>query len=158
MAFEGIYMLADLQKQKDLEFGGAPVPLLGSHAAVWGGSHNLCLRAGLSGRELEAAWRFMRYLSDNSLDWAEGGQVPVRRSLRNTDRFKGMEVQSQFAREIPIVNYLPRLPFIFEFQTEFNTAIEKALRGTETPRVALATAQARLNKIIERDREASVAS
>ena len=155
MVFEGIYMLADLQKQKDLKYAGAPVPVLGNHAAAWGGSHNLCLRSGLKGRELEAAWRFMRYLSDNSLDWAEGGQVPVRHSLRETDRFKSMAVQSQFASEIPYINFLPRLPFIFEFQTEFNTAIEKALRGTETPRVALATAQARLNKIITRDREAS---
>ena len=133
IAFEGIYMLADLQKQKDLDFTGAPVPLLGSRPAVWAGSHNVCMRADLQGPELEAAWRFVTFLSNNSLDWAQGGQVPVRKSLRGTPRFAGMEVQSQFAREIPYAVYLPRLPFIFEFQTEFNNAIEKALRGSATP-------------------------
>ncbi|HLJ56615.1 MAG TPA: extracellular solute-binding protein, partial [Chthonomonadaceae bacterium] len=150
MAFEGIYMLADLQKQTDLDFSGAPVPLLGDHRAVWAGSHNICLRGNLAGAQLDAAWRFTAFLSNNSLDWAEGGQVPVRRSLRAAPRFADMDVQSQFAREIPYTHYLPRLPFIFEFQTEFNTAIEKALRGSATPQAALDGAAKAVNQIIGR--------
>ncbi len=154
MVFEGIYMLADLQKQKDLDYAGAPAPVLGDHRAVWAGSHNLCLRANLNAKELEAAWRFMSFLSNNSLDWADGGQVPARRSLRDSDRFRHMTVQSEFAKQIPYVKYLPRIPFIFEFQTEFNAAIEKALRGSESPKSALDTAAANLNRIIQREREA----
>lgn len=154
MVFEGIYMLADLQKQQGLDYGGAPVPQVGDRQAVWAGSHNLCLRGDLQGAELKAAWRFIKFLSDNSLDWAAGGQVPVRRSLRETSRFHAMAVQSAFAREIPYVVYLPRLSFIFEFQTEFNTAVEKALRGSATPQEALDTATANINKIIARDRDA----
>lgn len=152
MAFEGIYMLADLQKQKDLDFAGAPVPQVGTVRTVWADSHNLCLRADLKGRELEASWRFMKFLSDNSLDWAEGGQVPVRKSLRNTERFKAMTVQSQFARQIPIVSYLPSLTFIFEFETELSNAIEKILRGTDSAQHSLDVASDNLNQIIARER------
>jgi hypothetical protein len=61
-------------------------------------------------------------------------------------------VQSQFARQIPIVTYLPSLPFIFEFQTEYGNAIERSLRGTDEPEHALAVAQANVNRIIARDR------
>ena len=154
MAFEGIYMLADLQKQTDLDFGGAPVPQMGTNKAVWANSHNLCMRTGLNDRQREATWRFMRFLSDNSLDWAEGGQVPVRKSLRATPRFASMPIQSAFATQIPIVNYLPRLPFIFEFQTEYDTAMESALRGTLTPQAALQTATSNINAIIARRRQA----
>ncbi|HZT44117.1 MAG TPA: ABC transporter substrate-binding protein [Chthonomonadaceae bacterium] len=151
-AFEGIYMLADLQKQTDLDFGGAPVPQIGSERAVWANSHTLCLRAGMHGAELQAAWRFVRYLSDNSLDWAGGGQIPVRKSLRDTARFHAMPIQSAFARQIPYVSYLPRVSFTFEFQDELNTAIEKALRGSATSQQALDTATANVNAIIERER------
>lgn len=153
IAFEGIYMLADLQKQKDLDFGGAPTPLLGKRRAVWAGSHNVCLRADLQGADLDAAWRFTTFLSNNSLDWAQGGQVPVRKSLRETPRFAGMEVQSQFAREIPYAVYLPRLPYIFEFQTEFNNAIEKALRASATPQQALDSTARNINEIIRRQKQ-----
>lgn len=152
MAFEGIYMIADLEKQKDLDFGGAPVPLFGQTPATWAGSHNVCLRSDLTGKERDAAWRFIRYLSDNSLDWAVGGQVPVRKSLRNTERFRNMPVQYQFSREIPYVRYMPRVPFNFEFETEFNNAVETALRGSMTPKQALDRATANLNKVLAREK------
>lgn len=153
MAFEGIYMLADLQKQTDLEFGGAPLPVIGRQPGAAADTHNLCLRSDLTGRHLEATWRFMKFLSENSLDWAAGGQIPARKDLRATPRFQEMAVQSEFAREIPYVSYLPRLPFIFEFQTEFDLAIEKALRGRATPKDALDVAVANINAIILREKD-----
>ena len=127
---------------------------MGDTQAVWADSHNLCLRPDLKGAELQATWRFVKFLSDNSLDWAEGGQVPVRKSLRATPRFQAMSVQSAFAKQIPVVTYLPLLPFIFEFQTEFDTAVEKALRGTQTPQAALDLATAKINEVIAREKEA----
>ncbi|WP_309688433.1 ABC transporter substrate-binding protein [Armatimonas sp.] len=151
MVFEGIYMLADLQKQKDLDFAGAPVPQVTNHSAVWADSHNLCLKAGLTPEKQRAAWRFMRFLSDNSVDWAAGGQIPTRPSLRATPEFQAMAVQSAFAKQIPFVQYQPRLPFIFEYQTEYGLAVEKILRGKASPEEALAAAEKRVNEIIKRE-------
>jgi multiple sugar transport system substrate-binding protein len=78
MAMEGIYMLDSLKEQKELQFAGAPVPQFGPKKAVYGGSHLLCMPAEITPEQAEAAWRFMRFLSDHSLLWAEGGQVPTR--------------------------------------------------------------------------------
>jgi multiple sugar transport system substrate-binding protein len=150
--FEGIYMLADLQKQADLDYTGAPVPQVGDRKAVWADSHNLCLRSGMEGPDVLAAWRFMKFLSDNSLDWAAGGQIPVRRSLRAAPRFREMEVQSAFARQIPYLTYMPRLTYVFEFAREFNLAVEMAARGRASPGDALRAAEARVNQIIARER------
>lgn len=150
MTWNGIFMLPDLQKQKDLDFGAAPVALLGSQRAVWGDTHNFCIRAGLGTRQTEAAWRFIRFYSDHSLDWAEAGQVPARRSQRESARFAGMRVQSEFAKQVPYVTYMPQITFLFEFQTEFELAVERAVRGTVTTAEALATAEANVNKIIAR--------
>jgi multiple sugar transport system substrate-binding protein len=150
IAFEGIYMLPDLLRQADLDFGAAPVPLLGNTAAVWGGSHNLCLKKDLDERKTDAAWRFIRFLSENSLDWAEGGQIPVRRSQRDTERFRGMYAQHQFARQMDYVVYTPSVPFVFEYITEFDLAVERALRGRMTPQEALDTAAANIERIIKR--------
>ncbi len=150
MVLEGNYMLADVQKQQDLDYAGAPVPQVGAVKAAWASSHNMCLRADLSGDKLQAAWRLVRFLSDNSLDWAEGGQVPVRKSLRDSARFETMSVPREFAKQIQDIRYMPKLPFVFEFYTEFDAAIEKALRGTLPPKQALDTATKNINEIIER--------
>ncbi len=151
MVFEGIYMLADLEKQKDLEFGGAPVPQVSAEKAVWADSHNLCLKSGLEPRVQEAAWRFMRFLSDNSVEWAAGGQIPTRPSLRATPEFKKLTVPSAFATQIPFVKYQPQLPFIFEYLTEYNLAVEKILRGRASASDALGAAEKRINEIILRE-------
>ena len=147
MIFQGIFMLPELERQaeqSDLEFAGAPLPTLGVEPAAIMDSHALCLDPRLEGEKLEAARRFVAFLSGNSLTWATGGQVPARQSLRQTPEFAAMEVQSAFASQIPYGFYPPQVDFIFEFQTEFDLAVESVLRGTKPPAVALAAAQTRI--------------
>ena len=158
MVWAGIYMLPDLQKQSDLSFAGASVPRIGVHQATWAASHNFCLKAAMSLRTREAAWLFSRYFSDNSLQWAAAGQVPVRKSLRDSAQFAQYTVQSEFAKEIPFAVYQPQIPFVFEFQTEFDYMTERVFRGTLAPAAALKEAEDNINRIIaRRERERRLA-
>ena len=150
MVFEGIYMLPELQRQTDLDWAAAPVPQLGEQPAAWCNSHNLCIRSDLTGRELEAAQRFVKYLSDHSLDWAAGGQVPVRKSLRNSEKFQAMTAQREFAKQIPHASYMPRVMFVNEYLAEYEPAIERALYGSATPQAALDAARERIEKVMAR--------
>ncbi len=153
IAFEGIYMLEDIKKQKDIDYAGSPLPLLGKKNAAWADSHVLCIKNGIDEKTAKAAWKFIKYLSENSLDWAEGGQIPVRKSLRETERFQNMKIQYEFAKQIPYICYVPRVPFIFEFLSEFDIYIDMALRGSLTPEKALKTAEDNVNKMIARNIE-----
>jgi len=153
IAFEGIYMLEDLKKQKDLDWGAAPLPLLGKKNAAWADSHVICLRKDLKGKKLEGAWEFAKYLSDNSLVWSAGGQVPVRHSLRNTELFKKMHAQTEFAKQIPYIQYIPKVPYTFEFTSELHVAAERALKGSISPEKALDEATENVNKTIRRHKE-----
>lgn len=153
MAFEGIYMLADLKKQTDLEFGVAPIPMIGEQNATMASSHIVCLRRDLKDAELEAASRFIRFLTDRSLDWAEAGQVPARLSLLETERFRAMEAQSTFAQQLNHIFYEPNQPFNNQFDTEFNDAVEKALRNSESPQTALDRAVEKTDQAIRRHEE-----
>jgi multiple sugar transport system substrate-binding protein len=150
MVFEGIYMLPELQRQTDLDWAAAPLPQLGETKAAWGNSHNLCISADAEGARLEACTRFVKYLSDHSLDWAEGGQVPVRRSLRDSERFRGMTAQFEFARQMPYIAYMPRVLFVNEYLAEFEPAVDSALRGSITPEQAMQRAQANIERIMRR--------
>jgi multiple sugar transport system substrate-binding protein len=150
MVLEGIYMLNDLQKTEGLDYGGAPTPQFGPEPATWGGSHMLCMPASIPQRRAENVWRLVRYLSDNSLDWAEGGQTPVRRSLQATDRFRRMEVQSQFAMQLPYVQYDPPSPRYSEIGPFIAAAVEAGLLGMQTPKRALDEAAGRINRVLSR--------
>jgi multiple sugar transport system substrate-binding protein len=150
IVFQGIFMVPELQRQTDLDWGAAPMPVLGDTPAAWADSHSLVLRKDLDAKHLDASKRLIKFLSDHSLDWAEGGQVPVRKSLRDTARFRAMTAQSEFARQIPYVAYFPPTPYIFEYLAEFDLAVERALRGTQPASAALATADANVAKVMLR--------
>jgi multiple sugar transport system substrate-binding protein len=153
MAFEGIFMLGDLKRQTTLDYAGAPVPMLFKQPAAYAGSHNLCMAAGLDKKTRRHAWRFIRFLSEHSIGWADAGQVPARKSFRESPEFRAMKVQHAFAREIPYIFYAPQVPFIFEFFTEVDFAVESAMRGKADPAAALAEAARKVDMAIDRRRE-----
>jgi multiple sugar transport system substrate-binding protein len=150
MAMEGIYMLDSLQEQTGLQFAGAPVPQFGPQQATWGGSHMLCQPAGLPEERSRVAWRLMTYISDHSLTWGEGGQVPARSAVRRSAAFQALPVQSQFARELPYVHYEPLIPkdnSIFQF---VDPAIEAVLLDLQTPQQAMSDARRRVDQLLAR--------
>ena len=153
MVFEGIYMLADLQKQKDLEFGAAVIPKIGKKNASWVGTHELCLSPEIKGKKKEAAWRFIKFLSDNSLDWAVAGQIPARKKIRAKERFKNMNAQYTFAKQIPDLVYFPPVPTVTEVMEAYGYAIDKAIRGRCSAKEALDQAAEEYNKTLERQKE-----
>jgi multiple sugar transport system substrate-binding protein len=150
MALEGIYMLADLQKTEGLDYAGAPVPQFGPVKVTWAGSHVLCFPASGMGPRAGAAWKLARYLSDHSLDWADGGQIPARISLIQTDRFRAMRVQSAFAKQLPYVRYEPPSTKSTEITPFIDDAIEASLLGILTPREALDEAAKRIDRALSR--------
>lgn len=154
VAFEGVWMIGDLERQKDLDYAAAPFPkFYDKEQAVWAAAHNMCLRADLEGEELDAAWEFIKYLSDNSIAWAKAGQVPARVDVRASEAFQAMPVQSTYAAQVPIIRFSPPVKFIFEFYQEFDFAVDRALRGSVTPEEALAYAEERINAVMERRRQ-----
>jgi multiple sugar transport system substrate-binding protein len=150
MALEGIYMLASLEEQKGLPYAGAPAPQFGPRRAVWGGSHLLCQPASIPPGQAAAAWRLMRFLSDHSLAWAEGGQVPARTAIMQSAAFAALPVPAQFGRQLSFIQYdplTPRMNALFQF---VDPAIEAVLLDLESPERAMGDACRRINQVLAR--------
>jgi multiple sugar transport system substrate-binding protein len=150
MALEGVYMLSSLEEQKGLEFAGAPVPQFGPQRAAWGGSHLLCQPKGISDEHSRAAWKLMRFLSDDSLIWAKAGQVPARSDLRASPQFRAMKVQTQFATQLPFVQYEPLHPKSNAIFPLIEPGIEAVMLDLATPEEAMRDATRRVNQVLER--------
>ncbi len=145
-------MLRSLETQTTIDYAAAPVPRFGPQPAVWAESHVLCLRQGLDDQHTAAAWEFITFLSDHSVTWARGGQIPVRASLRASPEFQALTVPRIFSEQLDHVRYVPAVPYIFELQRELRIAFEEILRGASTPAEAMAKAQKNVETIIERNR------
>jgi len=127
----GIWMILGYGDTQGLNFGVAPMPQIGpEQQAVWASSHNFVVfnpREGLDENTQQAATVFINWISENSLAWAEAGQIPARTSVRESAEFQELEHQATLAEQMDYVQFLPPLPGISEAMGEFESGFNAAI-------------------------------
>ena len=110
------------------------VPQIGTKYAVWGGSHQLAMPVKKSpDRCKDAAWGiFVKYILDNSINWAKAGQIPANNRVRNSAEFKAIEPQASIAPSVEAVFFPPSVPGITDAFAPLDEAIGAVMTGKTT--------------------------
>lgn len=111
-------------------FGAAPVPQLGTHKAVFGGSHVLAMPEVMVRDPvvLNAAMTWVRYLWDNALDWYAAGQTPARISIAESPEFRErLPHIYTIAQQLPYVRTFQFFPHISSVVDEIVPFVERAV-------------------------------
>lgn len=154
--WNGIWNINPLGEVEGLEWGAAPLPQIGSEKAAWSGSHNFVImnKPNQDQNKIQAAKVFINWISQRSIEWAKAGQVPARKSVRESKEFKSLKWQSKFAEEVPYVRFVPPVPGIGDVQPEsFDQAVNEAVLLKKDPKAALDDAAARADKLLEENRQ-----
>jgi len=153
--FEGPWWVPGMSAVKGLRFNVAPFPRIFEKQAVWANSHGLCLpvRKNADPKRRAAVLKLLRFISDNSIIWAEGGQIPVRKSVVESEDFKKLNLLQPFVASIPYATYLPKLEkgsliFASNANTPMMTAMQEVLLNQKTPRQALDAAAKQVDSIL----------
>ena len=151
LTWDGIWMMNEWAKVKSLDWGAAPIPNIGGTEAVWASSHNFTVtkQASTDKNKAQAAKVFIKWISDHSIDWAKSGQVPARKTIRESPEFQQLEVQSIAAKELDFVKFPPATPGIGDITTPtFELAVNKAVLGKQDPKAALDEATKKANQLL----------
>ncbi|TDD67204.1 ABC transporter substrate-binding protein [Jiangella aurantiaca] len=153
--WNGIWHINTLKEVPDLEWGVAPLPNIGGTEAAWAGSHNFVLprQRTPDDNKQQAARVFINWVSQQSLAWAEGGQVPARNSVRESEEFQALPEQSALAQQVDYLHFPPAVPGIGDVFADFNQAVNEAVLLTKEPAAALSEAADRASKKLEENRE-----
>jgi multiple sugar transport system substrate-binding protein len=119
-----------------LDFAGfAPVPQMGgTEYAVWGGSHQLAITSSDPAVQAAAAC-WIRWLSENSVEWGAAGQVPARTSQREDPQLADVAPPiAAIAASGDNVIILPQVPEIEHalWGLCFGPVVDAVLTGQET--------------------------
>ncbi len=149
MTFHGPWWISDLQK---IDFVGfAPLPTIGDQPATWGGSHHLALTSDDAATQAAAAvW--IKWLSDNSADWAAAGQVPARQSVRDDPNLANVAAPIAQVAESANMVALPTQAAGLEgaLWDQFGPVIDAYLAGDVTDaKAALDEANAKSQQVME---------
>lgn len=151
LTWDGIWMMNEWAKIKNLQWASSPVPQIGDQQAVWASSHNFAVtsQAQKDPNKLQAAKVFISWISDHSIDWAKAGQIPARASVRETPEFQELEVQNVAAQQLDYVKFPPAVPGIGEVTAPtFELAVNEAVLGKKSPKAALDEATSKANELL----------
>jgi multiple sugar transport system substrate-binding protein len=149
LVFHGPWWISDLQK---LDFVGfAPLPTIGDQPATWGGSHQLALTSEDPTTQAAAAvW--IKWLSDNSAQWAAAGQVPARQSVRDDPNLASVAAPiSQVVESANMVVFPAQAPALESaLWDQFGPVVDGYLAGDVTDvKAALDEAAAKSQQVME---------
>src|SRR5215207_8307955 len=149
MTFHGPWWISDLPK---IDFVGfAPLPTIGDQLATCGGSHHLALTSDDPATQAAAAvW--IKWLSDNSAEWAAAGQVPARQSVRDDPNLASVAAPISRVAESANMVALPTQAAGLEgaLWDQFGPAIDAYLAGDVTDaKAALDEANAKSQQVME---------
>ena len=156
LTWDGIWMMNEWEKVKDLEWAAAAVPTIGEKPAVWASSHNFVVttQATKDPNKLAAARAFISYISERSIDWAKSGQIPARNSVRESAEFKDLKVQSTLAEQLPNVVFPPSVPGIGDVTTPtYETAVNEIILGKKEVKAALDEAAKKADSMLDANRK-----
>lgn len=110
---DGIWMLDGMKGQTGLNFDVAPThTLFGSKPAAWAGSHQFVVfnQKEQNKDKLDAAFTFINWITKNSVTWASYGQIPARKSARESAEFKALAHQSKLAVMVDHIVFMASTP------------------------------------------------
>ncbi len=154
--WNGIWNINPLNDVKGLEWGVAPLPQIGQEKGAWAGSHNFVIlnKRPLDNNKVQASKVFINWISQRSIEWAKAGQIPARKSVRESQEFQNLEEQSTLAQQVPYVHFVPAVPGIADVQpTTFDRAVNEAVLLKTEPKPALDAAAERANQLLEENRQ-----
>jgi multiple sugar transport system substrate-binding protein len=95
---QGEWEIATAQSIKGLKFGMVPVPQLFDKPANQADSHTFVLpKKDRTPAQRKQAMGFIKSMLDQSYTWAQGGHVPAYLPLRESQKYKELEPQADYA-------------------------------------------------------------
>jgi multiple sugar transport system substrate-binding protein len=151
----GPWNTTPLSAIKNLDYGCSPVPTIGDKQAVWAGSHQFVLprQSNPDQNKAVASRVFLNWISQQSLNWADAGMVPARKSVLESPEFKKKGLVNEFAKELDYINFVPVLPGISDVDPEWQKAVSNAMLGRQPVDQALKEGAERANKILEANKK-----
>ena len=156
ITWNGIWQMNTFAGVNGLDWAASPIPQIGDEKAVWASSHQLVVMQQRQPDEnkLHASRDFLAYLSENSLEWAKSGQIPARNSVRESEEFKALEVQSTLAEQLDYVIMPQTVPGIGDVTVPtWEQAVNEVVLGKAEPKAALDAAVKKADALLEDNRK-----
>lgn len=142
--FNGPWMKSQFD-EAGLHYGVAVMPQIGkAKQAIYAGSHGFVVpKAVTDSNTLAGIGDFLKYVSGNSLDWAESGQAVASKTVMDSAEFRAMEFQSTVSQSFSSVQFAPNVLNWGTIVEPVWSELSNAILGKKSPQQAMDDAVAK---------------
>lgn len=148
--YNGVWNVNGMKRNPQIPHAVAVTPQFFNNNKSTFGGHQMAMPAKLDGKPLEEAWKTIKFISDNGLEWAKEGQTPARKSILASKEFQELWPQNIFAKQVAYSQ--PPIPHlkIQELGDQTTAAVQAALNGQRPAADALKEAAQRQREALAR--------
>ena len=156
MIWNGIWQVPNVTGDSvAFKTGFGPPPQIGPQPAIWAGGPLFALgkhKTAVDKCKDAGAAMFIKYVIDNSVEWAKAGNIPALNAARNSAEFKALP-QAAFVEALNNPVFPPAIPDVGSAFTPLGDAIGAVMGGKQTDiKKALDDAATSANKVLEQNR------
>lgn len=152
--WNGVWQTTNEALQKT-EWTAVPVPQIGTEKAVWSSSTHWVFPAnkGQDADKSAAAATFVKWMNDNSADWAKTGELPAQNNVREDPALlETYPNLKPFLEELEYAHFETVSPGITNAMAEVTTAVNEAVLGKKTPQQALDDAADKATQLLKQNK------
>lgn len=138
----------------EVDWTAVAVPQIGTEQAVWASSTHWVFPSnqGQSEDETAAAATFVQWMNDNSLAWAETGELPAANEVREDPALlETYPALKPFLDELPYARYETVSPGINNVMATITVAVNEAILGKKSPQEALDDAAQKADQLLQQN-------
>lgn len=135
----------------EIEYTTWPMVTLGENPATWMSAHVFYIPVTTQGEKLAAVQKYIKWISDNSILWAESGQIPARLSIQaelDPETYPSNIVYAEAFNEFGRFDELS--PSIVEMTSALDPELDAVLNGQKSVEEGLNAAAERMNAVLAR--------
>jgi multiple sugar transport system substrate-binding protein len=140
---------------QSVDWTAVPVPQIGTEKAVWSSSTHWMFPANKNqdADKSAAAATFVKWMNDNSADWASTGELPAQNSVREDPALlTNYPALAPFLEQLEYAHYETVSPGITNAMAEVTTGVNEAMLGKKSPKEALDDAAAKATQLLKQNK------
>ena len=150
--FNGVWATGTLEQTEGLEFAASPLPAFMGESAAWTDSHTFAIpvQKNQDPAKVEAAIKFIDWMTGNAHLWAKAGNIPTRNSVLEGEEFNALPYRADYAAAVSSVVANPPTAAWGEIYETLSDLLEAAVTKDLDPQTSLDGMEATVNEIISR--------
>jgi multiple sugar transport system substrate-binding protein len=140
---------------QSVSWTAVPVPQIGTEKAVWSSSTHWMFPANKNQDpdKSAAAATFVKWMNDNSADWASTGELPAQNTVREDPALlQNYPALAPFLEQLEYAHYETVSPGITNAMAEVTTGVNEAMLGKKSPKEALDDAAAKATQLLKQNK------